>query len=71
MQMVNTPIESSRFLHLKHLSITITEVNSSPSYDYFSLVSFFDASPSLETFYLDVSYCYFCMGMSNNGGTIN
>ncbi|XP_047048962.1 uncharacterized protein LOC124653950 [Lolium rigidum] len=53
-EMVNTPIESSRFLHLKHLSITITEVNSSPSYDYCSLVSFFDASPSLETFYLDV-----------------
>lgn len=55
-EMVNTPIESSKFLHLRHLGITITKVNSSPSYDYFSLVSFFDASPSLETLYLDVPH---------------
>jgi len=29
----------------------------SPAYDYLSLVSFFDASPLLETFILSVSYC--------------
>uniref|UniRef100_A0ACD5Y7U0 Uncharacterized protein n=1 Tax=Avena sativa TaxID=4498 RepID=A0ACD5Y7U0_AVESA len=51
-EMVDAPIEASKFLHLKFLSINIT--GASPSYDYFSLASFFDASPSLETLHLDV-----------------
>jgi len=45
----------TKFLYLKHLTIFIRDGTISPSYDYFSLVSFFDASPSLETLFLDVS----------------
>ena len=48
MQMVATPMLPTKFQFLKHLSI------SPPSYDYFSLVSFLDASPSLKTWLLDV-----------------
>ncbi|KAF2932243.1 putative FBD-associated F-box protein At5g53635 isoform X1 [Oryza sativa Japonica Group] len=52
---VNTPVLPTKFLYLKHLSISLIAVSTlSPSYDYFSLVSFLDASPSLETFILDV-----------------
>jgi hypothetical protein len=47
----------TKFLYLKHLTIIIRDGTLSPSYDYFSLVSFFDASPSLETLFLDVSHC--------------
>ena len=47
----------TKFLYLKHLTIFIRDGTISPSYDYFSLVSFFDASPSLETLFLDVSHC--------------
>lgn len=47
---VNTPMVPSRFHHLKFLSISLC----GQSYDYFSLVSFFDASPSLESFFLNV-----------------
>ncbi|KAF7066523.1 hypothetical protein CFC21_072495 [Triticum aestivum] len=39
----------SKFLHLKHLSISIAV-----AYDYLSLVYFLDAAPSLETFKLHV-----------------
>ncbi|OEL16618.1 hypothetical protein BAE44_0022363, partial [Dichanthelium oligosanthes] len=47
----------TKFLYLKHLSISITSGGSfSPSYDYVSLVSFLDASPSLETLILDVRH---------------
>lgn len=46
----------TKFLYLKHLTIIIRDGTLSPSYDYFSLVSFFDASPSLETLFLDASY---------------
>ncbi|TVU05623.1 hypothetical protein EJB05_48792 [Eragrostis curvula] len=52
---VNTPMLPTKFLNLKHLTIQITGETLSPSYDYFSLVSFLDASPSLETWWLDVS----------------
>ena len=46
---------SSKFFYLKHLSIDISSALSfSSSYDYFSLVSFLDASPCLETLILDV-----------------
>ncbi|KAG2576180.1 hypothetical protein PVAP13_6NG012300 [Panicum virgatum] len=41
----------TKFLNLKHLTIQIW----SCSYDYFSLVSFLDASPSLVTWNLDVA----------------
>lgn len=54
-QVVNTPMLPSKFLHLKHLTISMISGSAfSPSYDYFSLVSLFDASPSLETLFLDV-----------------
>ena len=48
----------TKFLFLKHLTITLTWMVC-PSYDYFSLVSFLDGSPSLETCLLDVRHCSF------------
>ncbi|KAF8712642.1 hypothetical protein HU200_028399 [Digitaria exilis] len=50
---VNTPMLPSKFLNLKHLIIQVNGETLSPSYDYFSLISFLDASPSLETWWLD------------------
>ncbi|GJM86607.1 hypothetical protein PR202_ga02482 [Eleusine coracana subsp. coracana] len=47
---VNTPMVSSKFLHLKLLNIAL----GGQTYDYFSLVSFFFVAPSLETFILNV-----------------
>ncbi|OEL29523.1 hypothetical protein BAE44_0009458 [Dichanthelium oligosanthes] len=55
MMKVNTPMLPTKFLNLKHLAIQINGVTLSPLYDYFSLVSFLDGCPSLETWYLDVS----------------
>ncbi|XP_062192841.1 putative F-box/LRR-repeat protein At3g28410 [Phragmites australis] len=55
-EMVNTPMLPTKFLCLKHLTISMTSGVVFPSsYDYVSLVSFFDASPSLETLFLDIS----------------
>ncbi|CAN6250466.1 unnamed protein product [Urochloa humidicola] len=48
------PMLCSKFLHLRHLSIALTGAPFSPTYDYLSLASFFDAAPSLETFDLNV-----------------
>ncbi|CAL5009538.1 unnamed protein product [Urochloa decumbens] len=49
------PMLPTKFLNLKHLAIQICwGTYSSPSYDYFSLVSFLDACPSMETWYLNV-----------------
>lgn len=57
-QMTSTPVVPSKFLHLKFLEIYLKELFASlPSYDFFSLVSFLDASPALETFILHV--CHF------------
>ncbi|KAL6656431.1 hypothetical protein ACP70R_007257 [Stipagrostis hirtigluma subsp. patula] len=53
-EMVDTPMAPSKFVHLKHLTIRMFRVNLSPAYDYFSLSSFIDASPNLETFRLSV-----------------
>ncbi|KAM3276355.1 hypothetical protein ACQJBY_044631 [Aegilops geniculata] len=53
-EMVDTPMLPSKFLHLKYLSVSLCTVTFSPAYDYCSLISFFDASPSLETFFLNV-----------------
>ncbi|RLN29869.1 hypothetical protein C2845_PM05G07370 [Panicum miliaceum] len=47
---VNTPMAPSKFLHLKFLTILL----GGQTYDVFSLVSFLCASPSLETFILNV-----------------
>ena len=50
----------TKFLHLKHLVIDIPSGDSLPlSYDYLHLVSFLDASPSLETLILNVRRCLF------------
>ncbi|KAK3155248.1 hypothetical protein QOZ80_2BG0200780 [Eleusine coracana subsp. coracana] len=49
-EVVNTPIVNSKFLHLKVLNIIV----GGHAYDLLSLVSFFDSSPSLETFTLNV-----------------
>ncbi|KAL6601635.1 hypothetical protein ACP70R_005939 [Stipagrostis hirtigluma subsp. patula] len=54
-EMVKTPVMPSKFLHLKYLDIFILE--SLFRYDYLSLVSFLDASPTLETFILRVERC--------------
>ncbi|KAL6856937.1 hypothetical protein ACP4OV_018319 [Aristida adscensionis] len=55
-EVVNTPMLPTKFLYLKHLTISLISSRAfSPSYDYFSLVSFLDACPSLETLFLDVS----------------
>uniref|UniRef100_A0A453L791 At1g61320/AtMIF1 LRR domain-containing protein n=1 Tax=Aegilops tauschii subsp. strangulata TaxID=200361 RepID=A0A453L791_AEGTS len=58
MQMVSTPTVASKFLHLKYLNIYLFRWNFASTYlyadyDIFSLVSFLDASPCLETFHLD------------------
>lgn len=60
MQMSHTPTAPGKFLHLRYLSITFAGWRFSRAYDYFSLVSFLDASPLLETFILCVSYYSFC-----------
>nr|XP_015612547.1 uncharacterized protein LOC4347493 [Oryza sativa Japonica Group] len=54
-EVVNTPMLTTKFLYLKYLSISLSGLTVSPSYDYFSLVSFLDASPFLETFFLAIS----------------
>lgn len=54
-EMVNTPMSHSKFLHLKKLSLALVARMFTPAYDYFSLVSFLDACPSLVTLFLDVS----------------
>ncbi|VAI34238.1 unnamed protein product [Triticum turgidum subsp. durum] len=55
MQMVNTPMLSSKFLHLKLLQISLVGMAFSGAYDYLSLVSFLDASPCLENFVVAIS----------------
>ncbi|KAF8668440.1 hypothetical protein HU200_052253 [Digitaria exilis] len=52
-EVVDTPMLPTRFLYLKHLTINL--ISGPWPYDYFSLVSFLDVSPSLETLSLDVS----------------
>lgn len=54
-EMVNTPMLSSKFLHLKLLQISLVGMAFSGAYDYLSLVSFLDASPCLENFVLAIS----------------
>ncbi|KAM3276515.1 hypothetical protein ACQJBY_044742 [Aegilops geniculata] len=54
-EMVNTPMLSSKFLHLKLLQISLVGMPFSGAYDYLSLVSFLDASPCLENFVLAIS----------------
>ncbi|XP_020182447.1 F-box/FBD/LRR-repeat protein At1g13570 [Aegilops tauschii subsp. strangulata] len=54
-EMVNTPMLSSKFLHLKLLQISLVGMAFSRAYDYLSLVSFVDASPCLENFVLAIS----------------
>uniref|UniRef100_A0ACD5Y5S5 Uncharacterized protein n=1 Tax=Avena sativa TaxID=4498 RepID=A0ACD5Y5S5_AVESA len=48
----NTPVLSSKLIHLKKLEIGVlkSEEAFAPSYDAFSLVSFLDASPVLDSF---------------------
>lgn len=56
-EVINTPVVPHKFLCLKCLSILLDvgEGAFSPVYDYFSLVSYLDACPILETFELVVS----------------
>uniref|UniRef100_A0ACD5T7M5 Uncharacterized protein n=1 Tax=Avena sativa TaxID=4498 RepID=A0ACD5T7M5_AVESA len=51
----NTPVLRSKLPHLKNLEIGLRSATCLPlSYDIFSLVSFLDASPALESFILRV-----------------
>lgn len=43
-------------MHLKYLEIVLVQPDRSPDYDFCSLVSFLDGSPSLVTFILRVSH---------------
>uniref|UniRef100_A0ACD5Y042 Uncharacterized protein n=1 Tax=Avena sativa TaxID=4498 RepID=A0ACD5Y042_AVESA len=54
-EIVGAPMVPSKFLHLKVLSISIRNWSNMGGYDFLSLVSLLDASPSLETFGLSVS----------------
>ncbi|KAB8111200.1 hypothetical protein EE612_048775 [Oryza sativa] len=49
-EMVDTPMLPTKLLYLKHLTISLFAWTFSRAYDYFSLVSFFDASPLLEIY---------------------
>ena len=60
MQIINAPVISSKFLRLKILNILLFSWHNPRHYDYLSLVSFFEASPSLEKFVLHVSHCSPC-----------
>ncbi|KAG0532020.1 hypothetical protein BDA96_04G071900 [Sorghum bicolor] len=51
---VNTPMLAVKFLYLKHLEIVLVEPSLSPDYDFCSLASFLDGSPSLDTLILHV-----------------
>ncbi|KAM3400100.1 hypothetical protein ACQJBY_005159 [Aegilops geniculata] len=55
-EVLNTPIVTAKFLHLKLLEICLSAAEGafSPAYDYLSLVFFLDACPVLETFKLSV-----------------
>ncbi|XBH60334.1 hypothetical protein VPH35_114947 [Triticum aestivum] len=55
-EVVDAPMLPTKFLYLKHLNVNLrTGTTEYRPYDYFSLVSFLDASPSLETLKLDVT----------------
>ncbi|VAI34242.1 unnamed protein product [Triticum turgidum subsp. durum] len=54
-EILNAPVASSKFRHLKFLNIYLAGLHSHRDYDYLSLVSFLDASPLLEKFVLLVS----------------
>jgi hypothetical protein len=56
LQKVNTPMLAVKFLYLKHLEIVLVEPSLSPDYDFCSLASFLDGSPSLDTLILHVSH---------------
>ncbi|RCV29391.1 hypothetical protein SETIT_6G009700v2 [Setaria italica] len=53
---VDTPMLPTKFLNLKHLYIQTIAPTFSPYLDYFSLASFLDACPSLESWNLEVSH---------------
>ncbi|KAJ1256648.1 hypothetical protein BS78_K338000 [Paspalum vaginatum] len=48
----DTPMVIGKFCHLMYLDIHIREASRCPDYDFCSLVSLLDASPSLDTFIL-------------------
>ncbi|VAI19226.1 unnamed protein product [Triticum turgidum subsp. durum] len=52
--MIDTPVLPSKFLHLKHLNVDLSTLTFPSTYDYCSLISLFDASPSLETLVMNV-----------------
>ncbi|KAK3134440.1 hypothetical protein QOZ80_6AG0549180 [Eleusine coracana subsp. coracana] len=53
-EMVNTPMVSGKFIHLKYLEIVLIKPSCTLDYDFCSLVSFLDGSPALETFVLRI-----------------
>ncbi|KAG2608185.1 hypothetical protein PVAP13_4NG283700 [Panicum virgatum] len=55
-EIVNTPMVLGKFTHLKYLEIVLLQPNQSQDYDFCSLASFLDGSPSLETFILRIEF---------------
>uniref|UniRef100_K3Y256 At1g61320/AtMIF1 LRR domain-containing protein n=1 Tax=Setaria italica TaxID=4555 RepID=K3Y256_SETIT len=51
-EIANTPMVHGKFIHLKYLEIALIKPSSSPDYDFYSLDSFLDGSPALDTFTL-------------------
>ncbi|EAZ45278.1 hypothetical protein OsJ_29921 [Oryza sativa Japonica Group] len=66
-QIVSTQTVPGKYLRLKHLHISL---NRSPNFDYLSLVSFLDASPSLETFILHIWDIYIPLGHMGHPWTL-
>uniref|UniRef100_A0A0E0B4Y5 At1g61320/AtMIF1 LRR domain-containing protein n=1 Tax=Oryza glumipatula TaxID=40148 RepID=A0A0E0B4Y5_9ORYZ len=66
-QIVSTQTVPGKYLRLKHLRISL---NRSPNFDYLSLVSFLDASPSLETFILRIRDIYIPLGHMGHPWTL-
>uniref|UniRef100_A0A0E0E8N5 At1g61320/AtMIF1 LRR domain-containing protein n=1 Tax=Oryza meridionalis TaxID=40149 RepID=A0A0E0E8N5_9ORYZ len=66
-QIVSTQTVPGKYLRLKHLHKSL---NRSPNFDYLSLVSFLDASPSLETFILHIWDIYIPLGHMGHPWTL-
>lgn len=74
-QVVDAPMLPTKFLYLKHLTICLVSGSTIiRPYDYFSLVPFLEASPSLETLILDVRrgavHSFHLANLSDQSGSI-
>ena len=61
-QVVDAPMLPTKFPYLKHLTVRLVSGSTiSRPYDHFSLVSFLEASPFLQTLILNVRHCCWCV----------